>query len=226
MKYLVEIYGAQLTKGSVLFLCDPLTNKYISFIYDTLFNPPCDTFFEFFTKIWSEIQPLDRQGAFQKFSFEFFKRLACTLNASALQSRKERVHKITRQEIEGFTRLLDTYITTVTNADLSGEEIYNSLTLLSWYIHRFCKSLLRHIFPATKQIAKAFSQIIPKLPVTLHYIYDPYWIPKNFINVPEIPSEIIQKLAINDQSIDVLKFVGLQPVLVIMLTSRQLNARS
>ena len=146
---------------------------------------------------------MDRQGAFQKSSFEFLKRLACTLNASALQSRKERVHKIARQEIEGFTRLLDTYITTVTKAHLRREEICNCLTHLFWYIHRFCNSLLRHIFPATKQIAKAFSQIISKLPVTLHYIYDPYWKPQNFINVPEIPSEIVQKLTINDQSIEI-----------------------
>ena len=45
LSYLVEIYGAQLTKGSVLFICDPLTNKYISLIYDTLFNPLSDTLF-------------------------------------------------------------------------------------------------------------------------------------------------------------------------------------
>ena len=155
---------------------------------------------------------MDRQSAFQKSSFDIPKRLACTLNANALQSRKESVHKIARQEIEGFTRLLDTYIITITSADLSGEEIYNYLTLLSWYIHRFCKSLLRHIFPATKQIAKAFSQIVPKLPVTLHYIYDPKWIPQNFINIPEKPSEINQKLAINDQSIEIKNYnAGNQP---------------
>ena len=33
---LIEIYGAQLTKGSILFICDLLTNTYISLIYDTL----------------------------------------------------------------------------------------------------------------------------------------------------------------------------------------------
>ena len=30
LSYLVEIYGAQLTKGSVLFIGDPLTNIYLS----------------------------------------------------------------------------------------------------------------------------------------------------------------------------------------------------
>ena len=35
---LIEISRAQLTKGLILFICDPLTNKYISLIYDTLFN--------------------------------------------------------------------------------------------------------------------------------------------------------------------------------------------
>ena len=39
LSYLVEIYGTQLTKGSILFICDPLTNSYISLIYDTLFHP-------------------------------------------------------------------------------------------------------------------------------------------------------------------------------------------
>ena len=36
LSYLVEIYGTQLTKGSVLFFCDPLTNDYISLVNDTL----------------------------------------------------------------------------------------------------------------------------------------------------------------------------------------------
>ena len=33
LSYLIEIYGAQLTKGSILFICDPLTDTYNSFIY-------------------------------------------------------------------------------------------------------------------------------------------------------------------------------------------------
>ena len=32
LSYLIEIYGAQLTHGSVLFICDPLTSKFISLI--------------------------------------------------------------------------------------------------------------------------------------------------------------------------------------------------
>ena len=135
--YLVEIYGAQLTKGSVLFLCDPLTSSYTSLIYDTLFNPLSETLFEFFNVVWSEIQPLDRQGVFRKTSFESLERLVSTLNTNALQSRKESLNKIARQEIEGFTRLLDVYTTSVRDADLNEEEISDSLTLLSWYFHRF-----------------------------------------------------------------------------------------
>ena len=47
LSYLVEIYGTQLTKGSVLFICDQLTNNYISLIYDTLFHPLSNTLLEF-----------------------------------------------------------------------------------------------------------------------------------------------------------------------------------
>ena len=65
LSYLIEIYGTQLTKGSVLFICDPLTNNYISLIYDTLFHPLSDTLFEFLNGIWSEIQPSDREGIFR-----------------------------------------------------------------------------------------------------------------------------------------------------------------
>ena len=65
----------------------------------------------------------------------------------------------------------DIYISSVTDADLKEEEIFDSLTFLSWYIHRFLKSLVRHIFPATKLIAEANPRIITKLPETLHHIY-------------------------------------------------------
>ena len=73
LSYLVEIYGTQLTQGSVLFICDPLTNKYNSLINDTLFHPLSDTLFEFLNGIWSEIQPSDREGIIRKSSFEFLK---------------------------------------------------------------------------------------------------------------------------------------------------------
>ena len=39
LSYLIKNDGAQLTNGSIFFICDPLTNVYISLIYDTLFNP-------------------------------------------------------------------------------------------------------------------------------------------------------------------------------------------
>ena len=124
--------------------------------------------------VWSEIQPSDTEGIFRKSSFEFLKRLASTLNANALHSRKESGHKIARQETEGFTHLLKIYISSVTDADLNEEEIFHSLTLLAWYLHRFWKSLVRHIFPATKLIeTEIYPRIIPKLPETLYYIYDP-----------------------------------------------------
>ena len=199
--YLVEIYGAQLTKGSVLFICDPLKNKNISLIYATLFNPLSDTLFEFPYGVLSELQTSDREGIFRKPSFEFLKRLAPTLNDSASQSRKESVHNIARQEIEGFIHLLKIYLSSVTDTDINKVEIFDPLTLLSWYIHRFWKSLVRHIFPATKLIAETYPQIKPRLPETLHYIYDPTWFPQNFVNIPEIPSETIQKLLINHRNI-------------------------
>ena len=171
--YLIEIYGAQLTKGLILFICGALTNTYISLIYDTLFNPLSDILFEFLNGIWSEIQPLDRTGVFRKSSIEFLKRLASTLNTAAQQSRRESKHKIARQEI---------YISSLKDADLQAKEILDSLTLLSWYIHRFWKSLVRHIFPATKLIAEAYPQLISKLPETSHYIYDLIWFPQNFVS--------------------------------------------
>ena len=180
LSYLVEIYGTQFTKGSVLFICDPLTNNYISLIYDTLFHPLSDTLFEFLNGIWSEIKPLDSEGIFRKSSFEFFIRLAPTLNANASHSRKESVHKISRHEIEGFTHLLKIYISSVTDADLNEEEIFDSLTLLSWHKHKFWKSLVRHIFPATKLKAETYPRIISKLPETLHHKYDPNWFRKKF----------------------------------------------
>ena len=68
-------------------------------MYDTLFNPLSDTIFEFPNGVWSEIQPLDRQGVFRKSSFEFVKRPASTLHANASHSRKESVHKTARQEV-------------------------------------------------------------------------------------------------------------------------------
>ena len=71
------------------------------------------------------MQPPDREGIIRKSSFEFLKRLAPTLNANTSHSRKISVHKIARQEIEGFTHLLKIYIyiSSVTDADLNEEEI-------------------------------------------------------------------------------------------------------
>ena len=203
LSYLLERYGDQLTKGTILFLCDPLTNTYISLIYDTLSNPLSDTLFEFLKGVWSEMQHLDRAGVFKKSSFEFLQRLASTLNTAALQSWKESVHKIARQEKEGFTHLLKTYISSVKDADLNEEKILDSLTLRSCYIHRLWNSPVRRIFPATKLIAETYTQLIPKLQETLHYIYDPNWFSQHFITITEeVPSETIQKLSINHNNIE------------------------
>ena len=84
----MEIYGAQLTKGSMLLVCDALTNNYVSLIYDTLFNPSSDTLFDFFNGVWTKLQNSDRANAFRISSFEFLKRLASTLKTTALNSRK------------------------------------------------------------------------------------------------------------------------------------------
>ena len=157
LSYLTEIYGAQLTKGSILFICYPHTNTYISLIFDTLFKPLSDTLFELLNGIWSEIQPSDKTGIIRKSSFKFFKRLTSTLNTAVLQSRKERVHKMARQEVVGLTDFLKTYISSVKDADLDEEDILDSLTLLSWYIHRFWKNLVRQTFPATELIAETHS---------------------------------------------------------------------
>ena len=46
LSYLTKIYGAQIAKGSILSICDPLTNTYISLIYETLSNPVSDTLLE------------------------------------------------------------------------------------------------------------------------------------------------------------------------------------
>ena len=45
--------------------------------------------------------------------------------------------------------------------------------------------------------------MIPKLPKTLHYIYDPDSFPQNFINIPKLPSETIQKFSIDHHKIEI-----------------------
>ena len=206
LSYLIEIYGKQLTNGSILFICDPLRKKHTSLIYDTLFHPLSDTLFEFLNGIYTEIQPLDREVLFKKSSFKLLKSLATALNTNASQSRKESVHKIARQEVEGFKKLLEIFITSATDADLSEGDILDTLTLLSGYLQRFWKSLVRHIFTATQHIAEAYPHIIPKVPETLQYIYDKDWFPENFVYIPETPSETIQKLLLIRKHIQITNF--------------------
>ena len=92
------------------------------------------------------------------------------------------------------------------DSDLSEEETLDSLTLFtlsSYFIHRFWESLVRQIFPATNLIAETYPQFKLKIPETLHYIYDSNWFRESFITITEVPSEIIQKLAINHNNIEI-----------------------
>ena len=131
---MAKIHGAQLTKVSVLFICDQLTITYTSLIYEILFNPLSTLFHG----VWSEIQPSDREGVFRKSSFEFLKRLAPTLNVNASQSRRESVYKIARQEVEGFTHLLKIYLSYVKDADLNNEEIFYTFILVYTDFGKVC----------------------------------------------------------------------------------------
>ena len=83
------------------------------------------------------------------------------------------LYTLEKKAYTGFIQILKIYISSVTDADLNEEEIFDSLTLLTSYLQRFWKSLVRHIFPATKLIAETYPRMITKLPETLHYIYDP-----------------------------------------------------
>ena len=85
LSYLIEIYEAQLTKGSIHFNSDSLNTKYFSLICDKFFNPLSDTLFGFLNGVWTELQPSDRAGTFRKSLFETLKRLAPALNTAALQ---------------------------------------------------------------------------------------------------------------------------------------------
>ena len=78
-----------------------------------------------------------------------------------------------RREIEWFNHLIKTCKNSVQITDLPEEEIIDTLTLLSWYIHQFWKNLTGHIFSATKLIAGKHQHLIDKLPDALQYIYDP-----------------------------------------------------
>ena len=61
-------------------------------------------------------------------------------------------------------------------------------------LDRFWKSLVRHIFSATKITAKKYNHLIDKFPETLQNIYDPNWFPESFVTIAKVPSEIKQQL--------------------------------
>ena len=52
-----------------------------------------DTLFEFLHGVWSEIQPLDREGIFRKSSFNFLKHLALLLTLMLHNHEKTLFHK-------------------------------------------------------------------------------------------------------------------------------------
>ena len=62
---------------------------------------------------------------------------------------------------------------------------------------------MRHIFLATKSKTEAYPQLIFELSEALHYIHDPNWFPRNFVNITEVPSLIIQKLSINHYNVEI-----------------------
>ena len=107
---------------------------------------------------------------------------------------KRKPTQIARQEIEGFTHLIRTYINSVKDTDLPEEETLDTLTLLYWYIYGFWESLARQTFSATKLIAEKYPQLMDKLPEMLQYIYDSNCFPKNFITIRGVLNEILQKL--------------------------------
>ena len=85
LSYLIDIYEAQLTKGSIHFNSDSFNTKYVSLICDTFFNPLSDTLLGFLNGVWTELQPSGRAATFRKSVFETLKRVAPALNTAALQ---------------------------------------------------------------------------------------------------------------------------------------------
>ena len=147
--------------------------------------------------MYADLQPSDRTGALRKSSFQFLKRLASTLNIANIQSQKESVLKSARQEIEGFTQLMKMFISSVKNANPPAKEILDTLSLLSWYIHRLWKRLVRHIFPAKKtnpHIPETYPHLMDKLQETLQYIFDSNWFPEGIITITKLPLENYTKI--------------------------------
>ena len=134
LSYLVENYGTQLKKGSVLFIYDPLANKYIS-LYTILY-------FTHYQKLY--LKSLTEYC--MKYNLRIEKKYLKSLLSNFLNALQLHLmlmlhlhEKRAGQEIEGFTHLLKMFISSVTDADFIEAEILDSLRLLSWYIHRFCK---------------------------------------------------------------------------------------
>ena len=46
--------------------------------------------------------------------------------------------------------------------------------------------------------------MITKLPETLHYIYDSNWFPENFVTITEVQSELIQRVKIAHNNIEII----------------------
>ena len=93
-----QLFGKQLMKGTILFIFDPITDRYNSLIYETLFHPLSGTLFDALRGLYAELHITDRWCAFRKYSVEILKRLASAIN-TATPSREQSVHKIARQQI-------------------------------------------------------------------------------------------------------------------------------
>ena len=70
LSYLTKSYGSQLTKDTIIFIWDPLTEGYTSLFYDILFSPLSCTLFEFFKGVKTELHTTDHKCTFRKSSFE------------------------------------------------------------------------------------------------------------------------------------------------------------
>ena len=113
---------------------------------------------------------------------------------------------IARQEIEEFTHFIKTYISSAKDAELSQVEILDTLSLLSWNIHRFRICLVTHLFPATKLLAETtYPQLLNITHYQKHYttILSQFLFLQNFITISEVPTEVLQKFKIDRNKIEI-----------------------
>ena len=59
LSYLIEFHDQQSTTDKAFLICDPNTDMYSSFIYNTLIHPLLDTIIEFLSGVYNEIHIID-----------------------------------------------------------------------------------------------------------------------------------------------------------------------